>query len=560
MQLKDSDHSILKQILESNLTIQEIESKYPSRNLPKNAYVTRAAPSPTGNPHIGSIYAGLMCERISHSSGPGVFILRIEDTDKAREVEGSMQKITQAFETFKVSYDEGIDQNMQDKGSYGPYLQTKRLPIYWAYIKKLVEENKAYLDFTTEAEITEIREKQKAEKSLIGYYGEWSKWRNATQEQIDEALQNQKPFVIRYKNPNKAGIKITFNDCVKGNVTSDTEFNDVVLLKSDGIPTYHYANIIDDHLMGVNFVIRGDEFISSTPMHLQLYDLMGWEYPKFAHFPTIQIRDKATNNKRKLSKRKDPEANVMYYLEEGFPVEGVWAYLLFLGDPAYEEHTVKTGHVYNPDYKVTEEVFYGKTSSPEFDTQKLEFFCREFLAELSAEQLYDRLMSWCNYTNNSEIKNVLNQNKDYALRVFDIERAGDKKRKDIAKFSDFKTVYGYFFDEIYNETPIQKDIIYQKYKPELVNEILNTFINSYTESINADNFVEMLKNVSNKCGFTTDKKELKENPDKFKGYWGDVPMIIRVVLCTNNKSPDLFQTLDVLGIERVKDRISKFLA
>jgi glutamyl-tRNA synthetase len=424
-----------------DLNYQDVEKKYPPRSLPEGAMVTRIAPSPTGFMHIGGVYAALISERLAHQS-KGVFYLRIEDTDKKRYVEGAVDLIKRSMKEFNILFDEGEDENGVEKGNYAPYTQSHRENIYKSFVKKLFDEGKAYLCFATPEELEEMSKKQSDLKLTTGYYGEWAIWRNKSAEETLSALNEGKSYVVRLKSPGNQENKTFIHDFIRGKLEFPENVNDIVLLKSNGLPTYHFAHVIDDHFMYTSHVIRGDEWLSSLPVHVQLFKMLGWEPPKYGHIAPIQKLE--DNSRRKLSKRKDPEASVDYYMDNGIPAEAVKEYLLNLANSNFEDWRKE-----NPSLKLEEfelDTHKFNNSGGLLDLVKMENISKNFIAFLSSEEVYNRTLKWSEKYD-PEMAEKLKNNKVFCIGIFSIDRGIPDPRKDIAKWADVKNLTNFFFDD-----------------------------------------------------------------------------------------------------------------
>lgn len=522
---------------------------YPKRDLPEGAKVTRFAPSPTGFLHIGGLYAALISERMAHQSG-GVFILRIEDTDKKREVEDGVSGIINGLKYFGVMPDEGFVAKDEQKGAYGTYLQSERGEIYQTFAKDLVEKGLAYPCFCTEEEISAIRAEQEEKKDLPGYHTTYAKCRNLTFEQIKEKVEAGIPYVLRLKSPGSPDKKITYKDLIRGNIEIAENIVDVVILKTDGIPTYHFAHAVDDTLMGTTHVIRGDEWISSVPIHLQLFYCMGLKAPKYAHIAPIMKEE--DGGKRKLSKRKDPEASVSFYGEQGYPKEGVMEYLMNLANSNFEDFRKQ-----NPkaDWRAFE-LNLNKMSKSGclFDLVKLHDICKNTVARWTAEQVTESVLEWAK-ENDAEFFALMNRDTEYTTKLFAFDRNPEKPRKDIGKWSEVKDTFSYMFDELYQpEYELPENL--QKEDMKAVAEYYKTF---FDENADKQAWFDGLKDVAEQFGFAREVKEYKQNPDGFKGHVGDISSIIRVAVTGRMKSPDLHGILTALGKDRVCERLDRFV-
>lgn len=532
-------------------TPEYYESKYPERNLPQGAKVTRVAPSPTGFVHMGALFAAVIPERMAHQSG-GVFFLRIEDTDKKREIEGGVSEIINSFEHYELKFDEGMTSETTEKGIYGPYKQSERKEIYQTFAKMLVEKGLAYPCFCSEEELNDIRAKQEGLKQNPGYYGQWAIHRNASFDEIKSELDKGKSFVFRLKSPGNPENRIVINDLIKGIVEMPENDQDIVLLKSDGIPTYHFAHAIDDHLMRTTHVIRGNEWLSSVPIHFQLFDILGWEKPSFAHVPPVLKMD--GTSKRKLSKRKDPEAAVSYYSEQGFPVESVREYLLTLINSNYEEWRIENPTVPNTEFIVNLDKM--GTGGALFDLVKLTDISKDRIALMSAEQVYDMTLEWAKKFD-LELAEQMKNNEAYTRAILGIERGVEKPRKDIAKWSDVRGYLGYFYDSWFEEyTKAGYEFPENLSKADVI-AVLETYKNTYNKADDKDTWFESAKAAAETLGFARDAKTYKKNKESFKGHIGDFMSVIRVAIASRKNTPDLYELLDIMGEERAKDRFEK---
>ncbi len=532
---------------------QELESMFPSRHLPDSAEVMRVPPSPTGFVHIGTVYAGMVNERIAHQSG-GVFILRIEDTDKKREVEGSVDRIVEAFEHFGLPYDEGPVKD----GPYGPYFQSQRADMYMVYALELLRSGRAYPDFASPEELKANMEAQQAAKVRPGYYGKWALWRDKTDEEITAALDAGKPFVLRFKSLGDHERRITYEDVFKGHMEVPENDLDVPLIKSDGtrLPTYHLAHVVDDTLMRVTKVFRSDEWLPSTALHIELSEALGFEPFTYGHFAPISIIDKNGGGKRKLSKRKDDEADVQYWIKAGYPVEGVKAYLLGLANSTFEEWYRANPGVQVEDFPVSLEKL-AASRAPLLDMAKLEDYCKDFIASLPQGAFNEQLLAYEQKYGEKGLAEAVTGDPTYAEAVFAIERSGDKPRKDLAKWGDAYEQYGYFFDELFARdfAPRAKDEL-ASFGTETIASACSSFLKSYDPADDQTVWFDKLKSAAEACGFATDNKAYKTAPETFKGNTADFAKIIRVKLTGKNRTPDLCTIMQVMGIERVTARLS----
>ena len=543
MDYKDLANLIFPDVKE----ISYYEEKYPERNLPEGAIVTRFAPSPTGFVHIGGLYQALVARTVAEKTG-GVFFLRVEDTDQKREVENGVTGIVNSLKDFDMAPDEGMISDTEEIGNYGPYKQSLRKEIYQAYAKYMLEQGKAYPCFCTPEDLEEIRNKQETAKLRTGYYGAWAKCRNLSVEEMAEKIKAGEPYIIRFKSPGREDRKIKHKDVIKGNVDFPENDQDIIIIKSDGLPTYHFAHAVDDHLMHTTHVIRSDEWLSSVPLHLQLFHELGFKAPKYAHISPIMKND--NGGKRKLSKRKDPEAAVSYYKEQGVPTDAVKEYLLNIANSTFENWRRA-----NPDKKMEEFDFQlnkMSVSGALFDMVKLLDIGKTVISKMTAEDVYEKALEWAKVYDN-ELADLL-KDKEYALKVFGIERGNKKPRKDIAKWSDVKENISYMYDlEFYNnvqEYPYQPAIS----NKEDISKILDLYIEKYyDENDDKQTWFNKIKEVAGEMGYAKEVKEFKANPGMYKAHVGDVSTVLRVALTARTNTPDMYEIMQVLG----KDRIAK---
>ena len=524
------------------------EEKYPRRNLKEGAIVTRFAPSPTGFVHIGGLYQSLIARKLA-SQTDGVFFLRIEDTDQKREVENGVSGIVNSLKDFDIVPDEGMISETEEKGNYGPYKQSERKEIYQAYAKYMIEQGKAYPCFCSQEEIDEIRQKQEAAKIRPGYYGVWAKCRHLTLDEMAEKIKNGESYIIRFKSPGREDRKIKHKDVIKGNVEFPENDQDIVIIKGDGLPTYHFAHAVDDHLMGTTLAIRGDEWLSSVPLHLQLFQELGFKPPKYAHIAPIMKND--NGNKRKLSKRKDAEAAVSYYEEEGIPKEAVKEYLLNIANSTFENWRRA-----NQDKDISEfnlEIKKMSVSGALFDMVKLLDVGKTVISKFTAEQVYVEAMKWAK-RHDSELEKIL-EDKEYSLKVFGIERGNKKPRKDIAKWSDVKENINYMYDELFDVKEYPYQVISDK---EEINKILKTYIEKYYDDADdKQTWFGKIKELTEEMGYCKDVKEFKANPGKYKAHVGDVSTVLRVALTGRTNTPDMYEIMKILGKDRIAARYEK---
>jgi glutamyl-tRNA synthetase len=513
---------------------EDVLSRYPERKT--DGMVLRFAPSPTGFMHIGNVYTGLVCTKLANQTD-GVSILRIEDTDKEREIENGVTQIVNGLKGFGIEFDEGMVNEEEGKGDYGPYIQSKRLDIYKVFAKDLVSKGYAYPCFMTSEELEEMREKQEELKVPTGSYGKWAKWRDADIEDIKNMLDNNEEFVIRLYSTGDPEKSFNFKDLIKGGVTLRENNMDAVLLKSDGYPTYHFAHPIDDTLMKITHVIRGDEWFSSLPLHVELFNKLGFDLLPYAHVSPLMKSEEG--KKRKLSKRKDPEAAVSYYIERGYPKKGIIEYLLNIANSNFYDWRIQ-----NPDKSLEEfELKFDKfnSSGALFDIVKLDNICKNYIATLSAEQVYEKALQWARDFD-EEIAKLLEENKEYCIAIFNIERTGEKIRKDLVKFEDVRGQMTIFFDDLLSKEDVPD--ITDRVGEEDQKVILIKYLEIFEIEDSSDEWFEKIRNLARDLG-----------SEKV----GEVAMVLRVAITHRTQTPDLYQVIKVLGEEKVRERIRNYI-
>jgi glutamyl-tRNA synthetase len=550
-----ADNKLLADLLLPEVTLQpeDMFSRYPKRTLDESAKVTRFAPSPTGMLHVGGLYAALVSERLAHQS-KGICYLRIEDTDRKREVDGSIQGIIKALDYFGIHFDEGLGVSVGEAGNYGPYKQSKRADIYQVFVKHLLVKGLAYPCFCSAEELAELRKQQKEQSAIQGYYGEWAKHRNITFQQAKEEMEKGKSYVIRLKSPGSPNNKVRFTDLIKGYIEMPENNQDIVILKTDGFPTYHFAHAVDDYLMGTTHVLRADEWLSSVPVHLQLFDVLGFKRLSYGHISPIMKMD--GTSKRKFSKRKDLDGLAEFYIRQGYPGQAVIEYFMSLINSNYEDWSINNPKA--PFTKFTVEIEKMSTSGALLDIDKLNDISKDVISRLSAEQLYDQAYIWADKYD-PDLSELMGKYKEYFIKILSIGRIGSKPRKDIIVWSDIKPVFSYFFDELYN-TSINEGYALP---PTVPADIAKAIVHSYAKVFNymddKDTWFDKIKNLAEKFGFARDVKLYKKNPEAYKGNVGDVAMILRVALTNRSATPDLFDIIQVLGMDRTSCRLKKFL-
>lgn len=522
------------------------EEIFPARNVLKGAEVTRLAPSPTGFIHLGNLYSALADERAAHTSG-GVFYLRIEDTDEKRKVDGAVESVIRSLKYFGIKFDEGAEID-SPLNVYGPYYQRQRAKIYRAFVKRLLEQGLAYPCFCAAEELDEVRAKQTENKETTGYYGKYAKCRNLSEEEIYAKLKSGAPFVIRLKSQGDIENKFTFKDAIKGDITVTENNQDVVILKSDGIPTYHFAHAIDDHFMRTTLVIRGEEWLSSLPVHLELHKVLGFKPPRYAHTCSLMKMDGET--KRKLSKRKDPELSLDYYRKAGYFPLAVVKYLMTVLNSNFEEWLLK-----NPDGDYRDFKFkidkMGKSGAL-FDLDKLNDVSKNEISRLSAEECFGFLKEWVDGFGTQADKAHF-EDKDYIVKILNLimGTSGKKRRKDIERAEQGVRLFDYFFDDTF--APVYS----YRFDKDTVNGVLNSFAQVYDPTDDNQTWFAKVKTVASSVGFAAETSEYKANPEKFKGSVSDAAEILRVAVTGSPNSPDLCTIMGILGKRRATERLLK---
>jgi len=539
------DYQALASLLFPNVTDtpDSLEERFPLRNVPEGAVITRMAPSPTGFVHLGNLVQGLTSERMAHQSG-GVLFLRVEDTDAKREVPGAVEVLIDTLKHYGIQFDEGATHD-GDNGLYGPYRQRQRAAIYHVYAKKLVSEGQAYPCFCTEAELSAMRETQEANKETTGYYGKYAMWRDRSMEEIQAQLNASNPWVLRFRSTGSIENQFKFDDLVKGKLTITENDVDHVLLKSDGIPTYHFAHAVDDHLMRTTHVVRGDEWLPTLPFHIQLFKALGFKLPKYVHIGPLMKMD--GNSKRKLSKRKDPELALTYYKAEGFPVEAVYEYILTILNSNFEDWRRA-----NPDADANTFKFSPKKLNPAgslFDYAKLTDVSKNVISRMDAAKVYTLLTEWAKEFD-PDFGEKLASDPEFATRILAIGRGGKKPRKDLAVWKDAKPYMGFFYDA-YLEAPAFDE----KFDKAVVLDALTRFLEKFDIADDANTWFNKVKEITEDMGFTSDMKAYKADPTAFPGTVADISTFIRQAVTGKTNSPDLFTVMQILGYDRTVARI-----
>ena len=529
------------------------EELYPERNLNSDAKVVRIGPSPTGFVHFGTLFQAQLAHNLAKNSN-GVFYVRIEDTDQKRETETGIDEIIEAIKFYEIPYTEGPLNRKEEQGEYGPYIQSKRHDIYGAFVRDLIEKDLAYPSFITPEELDELRHQQEISKVRIGYYGRFALDRNLPMEEALEKIKKGEPYVIRMKSPGSFDNKITFDDMIKGRVEMPENDIDHVILKGDGLPTYHFAHVVDDYLMHTTHVVRGDEWLSSLPIHIQLASMLNIEPPKYAH--TAPIMKEEDGKRRKNSKRKDPEANVFEFKKQGFPIEAVKQYLMTVINSNFEEWFEKHETEDIDSFQVTFEKM--NISGALFDMEKIINLSKNFIAHLSAEEFYNRTLTWAKEFE-PEFAHLLETEKENSIAMLNIERGGVKPRKDYGTYGDVYSNIWYIYDEKFNVS--KEEYEFDKIKDtEEISNILKTYIiKYYDETDEQDIWFDKMKQMCDELGYASNMKEYKQNPEKFKGNVADISTVIRVAISSKKQTPNLYDILKILGKEKITKRFEKWM-
>ena len=532
-------------------TIYDYEVIYKERNLPEGAIVTRFAPSPTGFVHMGSLLTAFIASKMPKDTN-GVFYLRIEDTDGKRTVENGISGILSDLKNFDIIPDEGVISETEEIGNYGPYIQSKRIDIYNTFAKYLVENDYAYPCFCSSEDLENIRKIQEETKDRIGYYGKYAKCRNISIEEKIKRIQNNEKYVLRLKSTGDYNKKITINDCVRGKIEFPENDIDHILIKSDGIPVYHFAHVIDDHLMRTTHVFRGEEWLSSTPLHIELFNKLKFKVPKYAHLGLVMKIDE-DGSRRKLSKRKDPETAVEYYHKLGIPIEAVKLYLLTIANSNFEAWYDTNKGVDISNFKLDFKKI--SASGTLFDIEKLNNISKNYISRLTAKEVYDGLLTWTNEFD-KDFYDLLVKYDEYSINVLNIERERKKPRKDYGSYSEIKKNIWYMYDELFNDSVYNNVELNENTN----NEILLDYINNYYDELDdEETWYNKLKELAKKYNFASEVKEYKENPNNYNGHIGDICEFIRVITTSLTKTPSLYEILKLLGKDRIEKRINMFI-
>ena len=532
-------------------TIEDLEKRYPKRDLPEGAMVTRFAPSPTGFLHTGSLFTSLVSYYYARQSG-GVFYIRLEDTDTKREIAGSGASLVEQLKVFDVVPNEGYISDEVELGNYGPYKQSERAHLYNTVIKHLISVGRAYPCFCSVDDLAELRKLQEADKEIPGYYGKYAKCRDLTADQAIERINNGEPYIIRFKSMGDHNNKVEFHDEVKGDLTLTENDQDIIILKSDGLPTYHFAHLVDDHFMRTTHVTRGEEWLSSLPIHLELFDTLGFERPKYGHLPVIMKVDEGV--RRKLSKRKDLEAAVSYFLEQGYPKYGFIEYLLTIANSNYEQW--REANLDKDFYEFVMSFDKMGIDGALFDIMKVANISKERMAYKKAKDLCEEVKTWAK-TYDVEFYNKIVSNEDFFVSILNIEREKEKPRKDYAKYSDIYPIISFFYDDVYNAIDYSNVEWNPAMDKEVIKEVLLDYANTINTDLNEEEWFNSIKELSVRHGFADNIKVWKKDKESFKGHVGDVSEMLRIALSGKKNSPNLYCVIQILGKEKVVERINK---
>ena len=535
-------------------TIEDLEKRYPARNLPEGAEVTRFAPSPTGFLHTGSLFTSMICHKVANQT-KGVFYVRLEDTDTKREIQGSGEELLKQLKLFNIVPDEGYLGD-RESGKYGPYIQSQRAELYKVVIKHLLENGKAYPCFCSQEELEEIRAKQEKEKLTPGYYGEFAKYRYLDNDERKARILRGDPYVIRFKSSGNHLNKVQVTDLVHGDFEIAENDLDIVIFKSDGLPTYHFAHACDDHFMRTTTVIRGEEWIASLPIHVELFKALGWKAPKYAHLPVI-MKIGENGNKRKLSKRLDNEAAVSYFLKDGYPSEALIMYLMTIANSNFEEWIFEHKFEHMEDF-----VFSFDKMSLEgalFDMGKLCFFSREILGKKTKEEMLSLALEYSKQYD-EKLYNLINRDQDYFKQIINIEREKENPRKDYEKFGGMYDIISFFYRDLYDQYVKDNGLVYnEKFDLNTIKEVLKGLL-KLDISLDEQGWFSNMKQIGEFLGFSSDRKAYKANPENYKGMIGDVAEFLRITLTTKRNSPNLYYVMQILGLEECHRRINQVLA
>lgn len=537
-------------------TIKDLDKRFPKRELKEGAEVTRFAPSPTGFLHTGSLFTALIAYKFAKQSD-GVYFFRLEDTDQKREIAGTGLDLVKQLKNFSVISSEGYYGD-HEEGNYGPYVQSKRADIYKVVIKELIKKGRAYPCFCTKEDLDQLRLVQEANKVIPGYYGEYARCRHLSVDEMIENIKMGKPYVIRFKSKGNHLNHVKVHDEIRGDMDLSENDQDIVIYKSDGLPTYHFAHLVDDHYMHTTLVTRGEEWISSLPIHIELFESMNWQPPKYAHLPVIMINDKETGNKRKLSKRKDKEAAVSYFIEQGYPKEGVIKYLMTIANSNFEEWLMNNPKTSMDEFKLSFNKF--SLDGALFDMPKLNNISKEVLANYDKKVFTDECLSWASIYC-KELASLISEDREKFEDIINIEREVEKPRKDYEKFSDILAKVGFFYNSIYDEK-LKEPLPFNEFiSHDIIKDVLLDFVDSLDLDHQDENtwFLSM-KELGLRHNFCDDRKVYKKEPTKYNGWYADCISLVRIALCASNQSPKLFDVLKILGKDEIQRRVNKVIS
>lgn len=538
-------------------TVKDLDKRFPPRNLPAGAEVTRFAPSPTGFLHTGSLFTARIAYKIAKQTN-GVYFRRLEDTDQKREIKGAGLDLVNQLANFGIIPDEGYFGD-HEEGAYGPYTQSKRADIYKIVIKELIKKGRAYPCFCTKEELDQLREVQEANKVIPGYYGEYARCRHLSIAEDIELIKEGKPYVIRFKSKGNHLNHIKAHDEIRGDRELTENDQDIVIYKSDGLPTYHFAHLVDDHYRHTTLVTRGEEWISSLPIHLELFAARGWEAPKYAHLPVIMVNDKETGNKRKLSKRKDPEAAVSFFLKEGYPKEGVLKYLRTIANSNFEAWLRENPKKDYKEFRLTFDKF--SLDGALFDRPKLQNISKEVLANYDKKTFTENCLEWAK-ENDEVLAKKIEEDQNRFESIINIERDQEKPRKDYEKFSDVYSKIKFFYDDEYAKLLASAPLPFNaSWKKEVIEDVLKDFVSSLDlEHQDENTWFSSRKELGTRHGFANDRKVYKKDPSSYNGWYADCISIVRISLCASTQSPKLFDVLKILGKDEITKRVDSVLA
>lgn len=530
-------------------TPEYYEEKYPKRSLPEGAPVTRIGPSPTGFVHLGNLYNAIIGERLAHQNG-GTFFLRIEDTDAKREVEGAVELVISAMDFFGIHFDEGASVD-GDNGAYGPYRQRLRKDVYQCYAKELVKKGLAYPCFCSEDDLSKMREEQISDKLNFGYYGKWAKCRDLSIDDIKKRIENGDKYVLRFKSNGDENNHVEVYDGIRGMLNVSENYQDFVLLKSDGIPTYHFAHVIDDHLMRTTHVVRGEEWLSTLPIHVQLFDALGFDRPVYCHTAVLMKMDGDT--KRKLSKRKDPELGLEYYRSEGYAPRAVWEYLMTVLNSNFEEWRLENPDAPIDDFKFSLDKM--SNSGALFDIMKFEDVSREVLLRTPANKIYDEFSDWLKEYD-PEFYKLFTRDKNYSEKIIDVGRNGNRPRKDLTSWKQARDFFSFYFPETFKV----EDEFPERVSKEDRYKILKQYLTSFNIKDDNSEWFQKIRDITESMGYAVKPKDFKKNPDMYKGSVSDVSGVIRVAITGRTNSPDLWEICQIIGEDEMTRRINLAIA